>query len=720
MQRVFITLVLLAAVHCLSAKQLRLKDIVEDKIFSPKGIEQMHSVGDGYFTTMSADGQILLKKYADRDYTETLLDSLVINGKRVAISSYELSFDRKKALIATEKERIYRHSFKADYFIVNLKDKKVATVKIKGKVQQATFSPDGGKIAYVRENNLYYLDLHSGKEFQITKDGAFRKIINGLPDWVYEEEFAFSRAFEWSPNSKQLAYLKFDEEDVRVYTLYYYDKDKSYPRPYSYKYPKAGETNATVGVWLYDMETKKNREISVDKNKEQYIPRVRWAKTDDKLLVLRLNRHQNKLDYLMVDTQTGTVDNVYTQKNSRFVDSSNFDAITFLDSDSFSLLAESSGFNSLYRFNYITKKLSPWLVKTWDITAFYGVDNEGNAYCQVASRFPYNREVLKVASNGTFSILSEQKGWNTAKFDKDFRFAIQIHSTSTQPPVYTVRDLKKGKSYILEDNKKLKNDLQKYHLPKKEFVNLPSAISSIALSAWCLKPLDFQPDKKYPVLITQYSGPNSQRVRNSFSLGWEVYLAQAGYIVYCVDTRGTAARGEDFRKCTYMQLGKLESDDLIAVGKYLQTLPYVEKDKITLWGWSYGGFMSTLCLMKGKGVFNASISVAPVTHWKFYDSVYTERYMRTPQENAKGYDENSPLENTDLLKDSKAKLLLVHGTADDNVHIQNTYTLTAKLVAMNFPFQEQIYTDKNHSIYGKNTRLHLYEKFVKFLNEVNR
>lgn len=699
--------------------QITLEDLFEKNTFAPKGIKQMRSIGNGLYTTADAKEGILINSYADRNYRKVLLDSLVYNGTRIYYSNYTLNENKDKLLLTANAEPIYRHSFKADYFVVDIANKSVTKLTKKGKVQQATFSPDGQMVAYVKDNDLYAFHIDSKEEKRLTTDGKFTQIINGLPDWVYEEEFSFSRAFEWSPNSKQIAYMKFDESKVKTYTLFTFDNDSNYPTPYTYKYPKAGETNATVGVFVYDLDSNKNTELTVGKENDQYIPRIRWTKNTNELMILRLNRHQNKLDYLLAETKSGQVNTVYTEKNKYFIDAGNFDAIHFLDHTTFAFLSEQNGYNSLYTYNYTTKKTTPWVVEEWDITQFYGIDALGNAYFQSAMETPKNREILMANKRGKTTVLSDKKGYNTASFDKDFQYYTLIHTTTTQPYTYTVKSLFSTDSYILQDNKELKDKYIKANLPKKEFIELPSAEKGTMLSAWRMLPNDFNAEKKYPVLITQYNGPNSQQVRNTFSVSWYEYLAQEGYIVYCVDTRGTAGRGENFRKATYLNLGKLETEDMIAVGKYLTNLPYIDSKNLTIWGWSYGGFMSSLVLMQSEGIYQTAIAVAPVTHWKFYDTIYTERYMRTPQENPEGYNKNSPLENIDKLQKG-LNLLLVHGTADDNVHVQNTYTLSSKLVAKDIPFDTYIYADKNHGIYGGKTRLHLYKVFMRFLEQTQK
>ncbi|PVX49960.1 dipeptidyl-peptidase-4 [Balneicella halophila] len=699
----------------LYGQDITLEDLYEKNTFSAKGIQQMRSVGDGYYATYTKEG-ITLRKYADEDYKKILLDSLVYDGKKIKFSNYQFSGERDKILLSANVELIYRHSYKADYYLVDIKTNENYYLTDKGKVQEITFSPKGDKLAYVRENNLFVFNLETKKETQLTSDGEFTKIINGLPDWVYEEEFGFSRAYAWSPDGEQIAYMKFDETEVPTYSLQFYGNGKSYPDLYTYKYPKAGEKNATVSVWVYDLNTAKNTELNVNKGSEQYIPRIKWTKGEHELMILRLNRHQNNLEYLIVNTQNNIVKTVFIEKNKYYVDATNFDALTFLNKDEFAFLTELSGYNNLYKYNYKTRTLTPWLKKDWDITAFYGVDKKGNAYLQVANQKPYNRAICKVDKHGKLLFLTEDEAYHNARFDKDFKFWIHSYSSTKKAPIYEVKSTQNNISYILENNNELQRKWDSMDLPEKEFIELPSAEDTVKLSAWRILPKDFDQSKKYPAFITQYSGPNSQQVKNTFGVSWYDYLAQEGFIVYCVDSRGTAARGEYFRKQTYMQLGKLESEDMIAVGRHLQSLPYVKANDITIWGWSYGGFMSTLCLMKGGDVFTSAIAVAPVIHWKFYDSVYTERYMRTPQENPDGYDNNSPLENVDKLKTNK-NLLLVHGTADDNVHVQNTYALTHKMVAKDIPFDMHIYTDKNHSIYGGKTRLHLYKKFMEFLKE---
>lgn len=694
--------------------------------FSQKSVQGLLSMNDGvHYTTLEEGGTKIVKySYATGKAVDTLLNLNTLKDAEIkSINEYEFSADESRILLMTNPERIYRRSFTADYFVFSFKNRELLPLSKNGKQRLATFSPNGNRIAFVRDNNLYIHNVLFGSEIRITKDGEWNKIQNGTPDWVYEEEFEFNRAFEWSPDSEFLAYMKFNEGDVKMFNMNKFkglfpqiDKNSLYPENYTYKYPKAGEKNSTVEVFVYNVEDRITKRMDVGEEKDQYIPRIKWTQDPKMLSIYRLNRNQNKLELLLANARTGGSNVMYTQENKYYIEEGNFDYLTYLnDGKHFIYLDEKDGFNHLYLYDMTTGKSVQQITNgDWDVTDFLGFDEKNQVcYYQSAEVSPMDRNVYSVKLNGTAKkMITPDKGTNNTVFSNGFKYYINYFSSITQPNTVSLFNSKGKMIRVLENNEELVAKLKEYQYSPKEFTMFPAADGMTMLNAWMIKPFNFDPSKKYPVVMTQYSGPNSQSVLNSWSFDWYQYLAQEGYVVVCVDPRGTGARGQMFRKCTYMQLGRLESDDQISAARSLAKESFIDENRIAIWGWSYGGFMSTLCLEKGSDVFAAAIAVAPVTNWRYYDSVYTERFMRTPQENAKGYDDNSPINHVDKLKGS---LLLCHGTADDNVHIQNTYELTERLVQADKQFEMQVYTNRNHSIYGGKTRLHLYNRFNKFL-----
>ncbi len=592
-----------------------------------------------------------------------------------------------------------------------------------GSQRLATFSPDGSRIAFVRDNDLFIHDLRFGSERQITNDGKYNHIINGAPDWVYEEEFAFNKAFEWAPDGSALAYIKFNEAEVREFQMNMFEgrnpslkENELYPSNYSYKYPKAGEKNSKVSVYVYDVNDRTTLKMDTGEEEDIYIPRIRWTKDPKKLAIIRLNRHQNKMEIILANAKVGSATPLYREENKYYIDESNFDNLVFLDNGTqFVITSEKSGYMHLYLYDISGKEKQALTKGNYDIANFYGYDPARKLfYYSSYEESPLEKYIYSINEKGLKKKLTPTKGWNEVSFSKNFNYYINTVSNSDMPPVITLYNAKGKTVRVLEDNQQVRETTRKYNLAKREYIQIPAADGKTMLNAWIMKPLNSKTGEKYPLLITQYSGPNSQQVRNSWSISWLNYLVQEGFAVACIDPRGTAARGEEFRKCTYRQLGKLESDDIIAAAKYLAEQPDIDAQRVGIWGWSFGGFMSSLCIMKGHDVFSTAIAIAPVTNWRYYDSIYTERYMRTPQENEKGYDENSPMNYVGQLK---GNLLLCHGTADDNVHVQNTYELSERLVQANKQFDMAIYTNRNHNINGGNTTLQLYSRFVKYLKE---
>ncbi|QZT36994.1 S9 family peptidase [Halosquirtibacter xylanolyticus] len=722
----FSVLAILMISSPLLAEKISFEDVISKRTFSAERIYGIRSMKDGlHYTTLEKEGtQIVKYNYKTGKKVSVLLDITGIEDTPIKhFSDYQFSDTESKVMLTTEVKPIYRHSFTAEYYVYNFVTKKLQALSKNGAQQLATFSPDGNRIAFVRKNNLFVSTLYFGTEKQITKDGEFNKIINGAPDWVYEEEFAFSRAFEWSPDSKKLAYMKFNEAHVRTFSFPMYkgshpsyEANKLYPGEYTYKYPKAGEENAHVSVHVYDIKKRNTIKVDVGEEVDQYIPRIRWTYSGSDLGVIRLNRRQDKLELMLANPFSGDTRVIYTDKNSRYIDESTYDYLTFLPNDKeFVVGSEKDGYMHLYLYSKLgglVRKLTPG---DYDVTEYYGYDTKRKVfYYQAAKKSAMQREVYATLYSGkkTYAIASKT-GTNNAIFSSNYTYFIHTFTDLNTPVITSLKD-RKGKTLrTLEANKALNEKMANYEMPTKEFFSFKNS-EGISLNGYMIKPSNFDPNHKYPVLMTQYSGPNSQQVLDVFRVSWYDYMAEKGYIVACVDPRGTGARGEEFRKCTYMDLGHLESDDQIDAGKYLGSLDYVDQKNIAIWGWSYGGFMSTLCLSKGADVFKAAIAVAPVTNWRFYDSVYTERYMRKPQENAEGYDKNSPIYWAPKIK---GKYLLVHGTADDNVHYQNTAELAEVLVQAGVPFQMMSYTNRNHGIYGGKTRRHLYKMFTSFLDD---
>lgn len=632
----------------------------------------------------------------------------------VDLEDFNFSADETKALIATDVEHIYRHSTKETNYIFDLKTKKMTPLSMKGKQRLATFSPDGKKVSFVRDNNIYIVDLATSAESQVTNDGEWNKIINGGVDWVYEEEFSMANGLYWSPDSKKVAYYRFDESRVKEFGMTMYNTGL-YPEPYSYKYPKAGEENSIVTIHIYDLASQKSIPVNVGAETDQYIPRVMWTQDANTLAFLRMNRLQNKEELLFANAADGTSRVIYTETSTTYLEV--YDPIVFLpDGKSFLWTSDKDGWVHEYQIGTDGKVIKQLTKGEWDITDVYGFDaktstffyqsNEGNAT---------QRAVYSVKLDGSKKKkLTPMPGNNIPTFSEGFKYFINTYSNANTPYMMTVNSADGKEIKVLQDNKKLSKVTAEYGFSNKEFFTVKNR-EGISLNGWMIKPLKMEPGKKYPVLQVVYGGPGSNMVVDTWAgttLYWHQMLAQQGVIVVAVDNRGTEYRGRDFKKCTYGQMGKLESADQIDVAKYLGTLPYVDKERIGIWGWSYGGYMSSLCLAVGADVFKMAIAVAPVTNWRFYDSIYTERYMGLPKDNAKGYDDFSPVNNMDKMKGS---LLLIHGTGDDNVHFQNSVELVNVLVENNKQYEFYMYPDRNHGIRGGNTSMHLYTKMTNFI-----
>jgi dipeptidyl-peptidase-4 len=689
--------------------------------FRAKGMDELQAMKNtNQYTVLNTDRttrsqQIDLHDYATLKKVATLIDTkdfkeLSDNG----IDSYTFSSDEKQILLANNSTPIFRHSFTADYFLYNILDKKIGCFL--GQIQEPTFSPDGTKIAYAKANNLYVYDIASRKTTQITTDGKKNAIINGITDWVYEEEFAFVRAFDWSADSKKLAYIRFDESEVPEFSMNIYKKDL-YPTVETFKYPKAGEKNAMVSLFVYDVARAASKAVNLGNYSDFYIARMKWTNDANVLCAQVLNRHQDNLDLIFVDGTTGVAKVMMNEKDKAYVDVT--DNLTFLKDNSYIWTSEKDGYNHIYLYDK-TGKLKNQVTKgNWEVTAYYGFDEKTKTvFYQSTENGSTVRDVYKISLDGKKKVkLSQRVGTNAATFSPNFTYFINTFSSATVPTVYSLNNSKDGKQVqSIEDNAALAEKLKKYDLPTKQFFELTTEKGN-KLNAWMIKPKDFDATKKYPVFMYQYSGPGSQQVANDWldtNDYWFMMLSQQGYITVCVDGRGTGFKGAAFKKCTQKELGKYEVEDQIDAAKVIGNYSYVDKTRIGIFGWSYGGFMSSNCLFKGADVFKMAIAVAPVTNWRFYDSIYTERYLQTPQENAGGYDDNSPINYVSKLK---GNFLLIHGTADDNVHFQNSMQMIEALVQANKQFDWAVYPDKNHGIYGGKTRIQLYNKMTNFIKE---
>lgn len=688
-------------------QQITLDDLFKKGTFRSKSIWGLNPMNDDeYYSAFNDKGQIARFKLATGDQTEVLFDPSAFDiADLKSFSSYQLSADETKMIIETSVQPIYRHSYTAENYIYFIKAKELKRLSNNGPQMNATFSPDGSKVAFVRDNNIYVVDLQTFEEIQVTSDGSYNNIINGAADWVYEEEFSLTTGLQWSPDSRKLAYYRFDESRVKMFNMTMYER-KLYPENYTFKYPKAGEENSVVTIHVYDLNSKVTRQMDAGPNTDQYIARIKWMPASDKLCMIRLNRLQNQLDILVSDITSGKSDVAYTETNKYYIEEVGDDYLTITpDGKQFILTSERDGFKHIYLYDLQSKTNQQLTKGQYEVTSVYGYEPKSKTiFYQGYDQSPLRKAVFSIDMKGKTVKLSPNSGSNNAVFTKNFKYFMIYNSSITSPLTVTLYKLNGKQVRVMEDNQKLKERLSQFDMPQKEFFTFKTS-EGVELYGYMVKPLGFDASKKYPVMMYQYSGPGSQTVTDNFRIGWDEYLATQGYMVVCVDGRGTGGRGEQFKKMTYGQLGYYESIDQIETAKYLQTLPYVDGARIGIWGWSYGGYMSSLCLFKGADVFRMAIAVAPVTNWRYYDSIYTERFMGLPQDNPLGYDNNSPINHVDKLK---GKFLLIHGTADDNVHFQNAVELIEKLVQAGKQFDVMIYPDKNHGIRGGNTTMHLY------------
>ena len=694
-------------------------DALWDGTFSTRGIPSLHSMNDGKryatynYNRSNQSISIDVYDYSTNTKTETVL-STQSNPDLPDFSDYQFSPDESKLLLSTEMESIYRRSSKGIFYVADVGGKSLIRIS-EHKIQEPTFSPNATKVAYGYENNLYVFDLTTQTTIQITYDGQPNAIINGLTDWVYEEEFSFVRAFEWNADGSQIAFIRFDERLVPEFSMDVYGSSL-YPQQQVFKYPKAGEANSSVSLHVFHLNKGNSEEIRLPQRYEDfYIPRIQWTQKANVLSAQFMNRHQNKLDLWLIDSLSKSAQLVLSETDEAYIDVT-FD-LRFLQDNSFIWTSEKDGYNHVYHYSENGKLIKQITSGNWDVTELYGVDPKSKTlFYQSVETGSIYRAVYRIDLNGqNKKLLTKPTGTNNANFSTDFTYFINTYSDSKTPPIYTLNDSKSGKTIrIIRNNQDLFERLKAYNLSEKEFSTI--MVNGHEANMYMIKPKDFDPSRSYPLFMYQYSGPGSQNVSdhwNSTDDYWHQMLVQQGYIVACVDGIGTGFKGAKFKKATYLNLVHLETDDQIESARQLGQRSYIDASRIGIWGWSFGGHISINSLLKGNDVFKMGIAVAPVTSWRFYDTIYTERYLRTPQENPQGYDNNSPLNYPELLKGS---FLLVHGSADDNVHVQNSTRMAHALILENKPFDWAIYPDFNHGIYGGKTRLHLYTKLTKFIN----
>ena len=716
---IFFLFVSLFSFRILPAQErISVDDFTTRNTFFESDVTGINWMNDGNFYTALSDNKIV-----QYDITTGLALQTMVEGGRlstpIVIDDYAFSNDEKKLLLQTQKQRIYRRSFVAAYYLYDLNTRSLQPLSTKGAQQYAAFSPDGSKVAFVRGNNLFYVTLADMQEEQVTVDGKFNSIINGTTDWVYEEELSFVVGFEWSPDGKKLAYYRFDESAVKEYNLQYWG-NFLYPVDYQYKYPKAGEKNSTVEIWFYDLTSKKKVKADTGDASDVYIPRIQWTAESNVLSIRKLNRLQNHLLLMHANATTGTTRVILDEKTDTYFDIEVLDDLTYLSNGKqFIYTSEESGFKHIYLYSVDGTLIRKLTTGNYEVSDFIGFDEKSKTcYYTSTEVSPMERHFYSVSFDGKKKVkLSPTAGTHEINMSNDFQFYIDHNSSATHPTVVTLYRTRKNVSLkVLERNEELVKNAKEYGVVPKEFFSLKND-EGTTLNGFMLKPENFDPRKRYPVILYQYSGPGSQQAVDSWA-GSHFYfhqlLTQKGYIVVILDPRGTGGRGEAFKKVTYKQLGKYELEDHLAAARYLTTLDYVDESRLGIWGWSYGGYMSSLVMTKGAGVFKLGIAVSPVTNWRFYDTIYTERYLQTPQLNPDGYDLNSPSTYAGKLE---GKFLLIHGTGDDNVHFQNSIALENALINAGKQFESFYYPDKHHGIQGGNTRHHLYTMMLNFIEK---
>lgn len=703
-------------------KKITIEDIWNDFKFYPRGVA-------GYTAMPKSDYYTVIKRAGIERYsfaTGERVDMLLSNAdlERLSngavniskVSGYEFSSDEKRMVIAVEEESIWRRSSLAFYYVYDLVNKTLTMVAdTNTKLHFAFLSEDGSKVLFARDCDLFYQDMATGKITRITSDGKENAILNGYADWVYEEELDMSSAASWSPDGTKIAFLRFDESRVKEYNFALYDN--LYPTDFKYKYPKAGEDNSLVDVYIYDVAAAQLTKIDLGDNSNCYFPRVYWLPNSTDAVVLKLNRHQNQLDFIRYNTVTKAQDIIYTDKNDKWLDVTD-DYYFLKDGKTMIVTSERDGFNHIYKVT-LGGEVKQLTSGKWEVNKIQYVNEAKKQIYYLSNESGVlNRDLYVVNFDGKKkALISSGDGWNQTVFSPNGNFYRNQYSNLNTLPIYTIRDAKGKELRVLNDNQNVQNTMNEYGFVKREIISFTTA-DGTQLNGWMMKPANFDPNKKYPVMMNCYGGPGSQQVENAYQSAQDYafyqMLAQHGYISVCVDGRGTATRGDEFKKIIYQQMGKYEAIDQIATANWLKTLPYVDGNRIGIWGWSFGGYLSALSMFRGDGAFKMAISVAPVTNWRYYDNVYTERFMRTPQENPDGYDMNSP---TTYANQLNGKYLLIHGTADDNVHFQNAMELIKGLNEAGVEYDQFFFPNKNHFILGGNTRTYLYTKLAKYIME---
>lgn len=712
MKKTFLLSAFVACFSLLQAQDYTLKDILSGK-FSQRGVPAMTSSADGthYYQTDAERTAVIKFSYATGQAIDTLFNAK--KARECTFDSFQgflVSPDENRVLVYREREQIYRHSFKAVYYYHDVRRNLVRKLTENTSKQMIpTFSPDGKMLAYVADNNIWLAKFDFDTESQVTKDGETNKIINGATDWVYEEEFATTRLMEFSPDNRLLAFVRTNESEVPQYQFQTYHREL-YPGFYTYKYPKPGEKNSSVECRVFDISAKTTRAMNVPLDKDGYIPRIKFTNNPDQLAVMTLNRDQNRFDMYFANPRTTVAKLILRDENKYYVDSDFLNSIYFLN-NRFTYVSEKDGYSHIYIYGLSGTLQKQLTLGKYDVTSLLAVDADADVvYYEAADESPLKRNIYKVKiDKGQPQKLSVQSGFNSAAFSQNGKFYVNYHTNSHTPLFISLHDAGGKQLRVLEDNQAAKT--ASAQLPQKEFITVPAADGVTQLNGWILKPKNFNPAKKYPLVMVQYSGPNSQQVSDRYGVDWDLALLNEDFLVACVDGRGTAARGEEFRKCTYMNLGIKESDDQTAAARYFATLPYIDGARIGIWGWSYGGYNVLMSMSRGNGAFKAGVAIAAVTDWRFYDTVYTERFMRTPQQNKQGYDNGSAMK---YARELQGSLLLVHGTADDNVHFQNAMEYTRALIAADKQFDMFVFPDKDHFIMGENSREYLYKKVIEF------
>lgn len=712
-----------------ASDKINLKSLAQGE-FAAQRISGINPIeGTDQYAQVSPDGtQIVQYSFKTGKQTGILFDVNQTQGETLtAFDGYVMSPDGKRMLIRTKTEPIYRRSYKAVFYIYTIQSRKLEKLSEGGPQQAPVWSPDGNKVAFVRDNNIFLVKLlYDNSESQVTKDGQFNQVINGIPDWVNEEEFSFSSAMTFNADGTMLCWIKYDETDVKEYSLQMFKgtnpemtDNEVYPSMYSYKYPKAGEKNSKVSVWSFDTQSRRTQKLNIPLGDEDYIPRILPTPDANRVMVYTMNRHQDELNLYTVNPRSTVAKLLIKERVPKYVQESAMTSIR-VGKDYVLLPSDRSGYMQLYLYDGNGQLQRTVGDGQYDITGVYGYDEKtGDVYYQAAALNPHDRQIYVSHKNGKMDRLTDREGWNTAVFSADYRYFVNTWSDRNTPYVYTTRD-NRGKLVATHvDNKELLRKTQQYGWRPKEMFSFTTS-EGVRLDGWMIKPANFDANRKYPVIMFQYSGPGNQQVVDSWNIGsmgqggaFDQYLAQQGFVVVCVDGRGTGGRGAEFEKCTYQRLGNLEAKDQVETALYLSKQPYVDQNNIGIWGWSYGGFCTLMSMSEGRGVFKAGVAVAPPTSYRFYDTVYTERYMRTPKENPEGYNDNAITRAGKL----NGALLLCHGAADDNVHPQNTFEYAEALVQADKDFKQIFYTNRNHGIFGGNTRNHLLRQITTWFKE---